>query len=159
MARAHSDKVRSVVTIGTPLGGGIYPKSASLGITFQKTNGKHPIVHNGANYMAELMESVGQHVPVTSIFSMGDCFVNPWTCLVPESDAVTNRVVAGNLGHYDMLYSSAVHALSVQAVLESLPDFEGSAGRSSFPQDDCDHAVMKQIADGTAPRWWNDLAL
>lgn len=157
MVRAHSDKVQSVVTIATPLGGGINPESASLGASFQITNKKHPVVYDSARYLSDLLPTIGRDVPVTSVFSMGDCFVNPWTCLVPDGGKRANVVAEGNAGHYQMLYDGNVQAICVKAVIDALPDAAARMGADAFPHIRYNDASMKGIAQGRVLRWWDDL--
>jgi len=114
LAKRVPDKVRSVISLGSPFAGS--PKATNAWRVYEMASGKR--VDDRDNQMFGLLSSPPP-VPTTSIFSRSDGICAWQTCINEESDTVENIEVYGShcgLGH---------HPAAVYAIADRLAQPEG----------------------------------
>lgn len=90
LARQNPDKVARVITMGSPVGIGFYPKSGILGVEmlFQMLNPHAPL--NGEPALAKNLIVPPKGVATTSIYTRNDGIVHWKSCLNPITDKSEN---------------------------------------------------------------------
>ena len=102
MARRHPDMVRSVITLGSPLGN---PRATNAWRLFEYVSGMD-IDGEAIQQRIEVVRTPIQGVPVTAIYSKSDAVVSWQIAKLPAGDLVENVGIAAS--HFGMGFNPAV---------------------------------------------------
>jgi len=122
LAKDAPDRVRQVISLGSPFGDIARPSNASRMFDFVSNRSRNTESDRKASrpaFAEKIRASPPRNVPSTSIFTKTDGIVHWRSCLEPESDHTENIEVPGShcgLGH---------NPLVLYAVAERLSQLEG----------------------------------